>query len=65
MADLRVARVRRRVIDRDGARQQLQLAAKADPNFAPAVEWLAAFDAPAMPNPIQTVGFEQPKPKTN
>ena len=49
----------------DAARQQLQLAAKADPNFAPAVEWLAAFDAPAMPNPIQTVGFEQPKPKTN
>ena len=45
----------------DAARQQLQLAAKADPNFAPAKEWLAAFDAPAKPNPIQTVGFEQPK----
>lgn len=45
------------------AHQQLQLAVKADPGYAPAQEWLASFGAqPATPGAVQAVDFRQPAP---
>jgi tetratricopeptide (TPR) repeat protein len=44
----------------DLAHQQLQLAAKADPNYGPAQEWLAALNGREEPTGIQTVEARQP-----
>ncbi len=48
----------------EASKVQLQLALKADPNYAPSVAWAAELAAPvapdANPNPVQTAGGTQP-----
>jgi tetratricopeptide (TPR) repeat protein len=41
---------------------QLQLAVKADPNYAPAADFLAEIAQPRDPNPVQAAGGTQPAP---
>jgi tetratricopeptide (TPR) repeat protein len=44
----------------DACRMQLKLAVKADPNFAPSLEWLAELEQPPETNPLQATGGFQP-----
>ncbi|MBN9121249.1 MAG: hypothetical protein J0I06_19210 [Planctomycetes bacterium] len=46
----------------EASRVQLQLAVKADPNYAPAAEFLAELNQPRDPNPVQAAGAVQPAP---
>jgi tetratricopeptide (TPR) repeat protein len=46
----------------DACKIQLQLAVKADPNYAPAAEFLAELEQPLNPNPIRQAGDNQPAP---
>jgi len=46
----------------DASKAQLQLAVKADPNYAPAAGFLAELEQPRDPNPVQTAGGTQPAP---
>lgn len=49
----------------DASKQQLQAAVKADPNYAPARDFLAELDQPRVPvdpNAVRQAGDQQPSP---
>jgi tetratricopeptide (TPR) repeat protein len=46
----------------DASKLQLQLAIKADPNYAPTLGWLAELEQPRDPNQVQAAGAVQPAP---
>jgi tetratricopeptide (TPR) repeat protein len=46
----------------EASKVQLQLAVKADPNYAPAAGFLTELDQPRDPNPVQVTGGTQPAP---
>ncbi len=44
----------------EASKVQLQLALKADPNYAPSLGWMAELDQPRDPNPVLPAGGTQP-----
>lgn len=46
----------------EASKVQLQMALKADPNYAPSVGFLTELGTPQQPNPVQAAGATQPAP---